>query len=136
MGWREIIAELRTPEDFRRDWYGYATNQLSHAMIGLAAAFAICAAWNGVTGEWPWRWQVAAMLVVIGVAWEVFAQPWRRWDSVEDIVFFAGWGGGGGLLSVKEIGSGLVLHDPGVTTAMFVGCFLHVAIGSASRLVR
>lgn len=33
-----ILAELETPSDQENDWYGWATNQMSHAMIGVLVA--------------------------------------------------------------------------------------------------
>lgn len=30
-----VWRDLRTPEDFKNDWYGYASNQLAHVTIGV-----------------------------------------------------------------------------------------------------
>lgn len=33
-----IAQELRTPDDQGKDWYGWASNQLSHALFGVIIA--------------------------------------------------------------------------------------------------
>lgn len=35
-----ILAELRTPDDQGRDWYGWASNQMGHAFLGTLVAYA------------------------------------------------------------------------------------------------
>jgi hypothetical protein len=33
-----MIAELETPDEQGRDWYGWASNQMSHALLGVIVA--------------------------------------------------------------------------------------------------
>lgn len=35
---KAVFAELRTPDDQGRDWYGWASNQMSHALLGITVA--------------------------------------------------------------------------------------------------
>lgn len=35
-----ILTGLKTPDDQGRDWYGWASNQISHAFLGTLAAYA------------------------------------------------------------------------------------------------
>lgn len=35
---QSIAKELRTPDDQGKDWYGWASNQLSHALFGVIIA--------------------------------------------------------------------------------------------------
>lgn len=35
---RTILDQLETPDDQGRDWYGWASNQMSHAMLGVIVA--------------------------------------------------------------------------------------------------
>jgi hypothetical protein len=69
------------PDGFRRDPYGYLTNQAGHAyLVGLPAALIVS----------PW-WGLMATPVIIGaiygVVWEWALQGGRYWrDSLEDTV--------------------------------------------------
>lgn len=40
----EILKELERPDDQGRDWYGWATNQMSHGLLGVAGVAVIMAA--------------------------------------------------------------------------------------------
>ncbi len=72
---------LFEPDDFRDNWYGYATNQAGHAYL-VGAPLALIAA--------PWWGLVAAPVVVAlcyGIFWELIVQRGRMWrDSFEDTV--------------------------------------------------
>lgn len=69
------------PDDFRRDRYGYLTNQAGHAYL-VGAPIALAAS--------PWWGLVAAPVVVAvsyGLFWEIGVQRGRLWrDSLEDTV--------------------------------------------------
>lgn len=39
-----ILKELERPDDQGRDWYGWATNQMSHGLLGVAGVAVIMAA--------------------------------------------------------------------------------------------
>ncbi len=69
------------PDGFRRDPYGYLTNQAGHSyLVGLPAALIIS----------PW-WGLMVTPILIGLAyglvWELALQRGRLWrDSLEDTV--------------------------------------------------
>lgn len=77
---RRFLRDLVTPSDFPGDAYGWVTNQLSHAALGLVAAWAL----HLQAGLSP------VLAVVAFVAFEVAqlgrGASWR--DFIEDTGFF------------------------------------------------
>ena len=70
-----------TPDDFRRDPYGYVTNQAGHAyLVGMPFALIVAPFWGLVATP-----IIAAL--IYGIVWEVIIQRGRMWrDSFEDSV--------------------------------------------------
>jgi len=55
-------------DDFAEDWYAWATNQISHASMGVMAALAVSLiAWL-ITGEYPVKWQAWSIVAVLSGA--------------------------------------------------------------------
>lgn len=112
--WRKIVAELMTPDDFRDNWYGHATNQSGHAwIIGFPAGLALA-------GLWP-IWAAALCGAVYLAVWEVAIQrKGSRADQLEDAAHVAlsalcgagcaasGWAIAGWLMSVILIAAGVL----------------------------
>ncbi len=71
---------LTDPDAFRRDPYGYVTNQAGHGyLVGVPLALLAL----------PWFGQVAPVVVGVGywLIWEIGVQRGRLWrDSLEDAV--------------------------------------------------
>lgn len=117
-------------DDFAEDWYAWATNQISHASMGVMAALAVSLiAWL-ITGEYPVKWQAWSIVAVIYVALEC-VRGWKSWDSFEDTVFVVGYGAGGAFLVFTEIvpGSAMLILS-GVDAAVILGlAAIHLAAG-------
>jgi hypothetical protein len=69
------------PNSFRRDPYGYLTNQAGHAyLVGAPLSMTLS----------PWVWLLAVPVIVAvayGLIWELGVQRGRLWrDSLEDTV--------------------------------------------------
>jgi heme/copper-type cytochrome/quinol oxidase subunit 4 len=62
MGREVIWSSLTTPDQFKRDWYGWATNQLGHIMIGLALACALTLLYFWAAGEFPYKTHLFAVI--------------------------------------------------------------------------
>lgn len=81
--WRRIWADLMTPDDYRRDWYGHATNQAGHA---FAVGFPIGMALGTMGPLWATWWALIAYLLI----WEIAIQRrGRRADQIEDAAHVA-----------------------------------------------
>lgn len=87
------LIKLFPPESFRKDPYGYLTNQIGHIYLGFNAMVLYCFLFDKV-GTYPAQGPAFA-LVVAGyfLGWEIIVQGWRRWDTLEDALYFA-WGAG------------------------------------------
>ncbi len=89
-----IWRDLTTPEDFRDDWYGWVTNKISHIALGFMLAAVPSAIWLSGNGEFPqkaWLWPLIALAVA---AFQIGAQGWNGWDTIEDWTFIAVFGAG------------------------------------------
>lgn len=76
--WRTIMAELLVPDDYRRDWYGHATNQSAHA---YAAGFPI----GMCLGFTDPLLAAAAVFLAYMLLWEVAIQRrGARSDQLQD----------------------------------------------------
>lgn len=88
---RDLLRALFRPSAFEGDWYGWATNQISHAMFvgfGAATAFALIA--SKVSGFWvDQRVTVAVVVGLYVFVWEALVQRWRGMDSLADASFVA-----------------------------------------------
>ena len=104
----QLLAWFRTAfaqDDFAGDWYGWLTNQVSHLAGGVLAALVVAAGWYGLAGEFPLK--VLAVPVIGAVyVWGEGLRGWMGWDSIEDTLFFAGYGAGGAFLVFSEVTPG------------------------------
>lgn len=75
-----IATELRVPDDQGRDWYGWASNQLAHAFLGVCLA--VIFPWMGVT--------MAAIVGTLKELGDIIRAPqWRTVvDSLQDVLFW------------------------------------------------
>lgn len=86
-----IFKDLMTPDDQSQSWYGWATNQMSHAFLGaLIAVFA--------GAYWFWAALGVAVLKEGFDLYKVFSGP-AVVDSITDILF---WVGGAGAVSGED----------------------------------
>lgn len=133
----EVWRELTRAENYRRNWYGYATNQLSHMMLGFIYCCAVSAAHWAYYHEFAEKPVLWLFVAVTYAAFELGTQKWKGWDTVEDWMFFALYGGGVPVLIFTEIEAG----NPTVTTSIewaipTVGIiFTHLVSGIVVRIV-
>ena len=86
-----FLRSLTEPSAFERDPYGWATNQISHAMfVGFGAATLFSFVALKCSGEWiDQRVTFAVVVCVYAIIWEAIIQGWRKMDSVMDTAFVA-----------------------------------------------
>lgn len=70
---------LLQSDDYRADWYGYATNQAGHAaLVGMPLALLVMPFLGPI-------WTPIAVALAYGIVWEWLIQRGGMWaDSVED----------------------------------------------------
>jgi len=84
----QVFKDLMTPDDQAQSWYGWATNQMSHAFLGALIATFTGAYWLIVT--------IAFAVTKEGFdLYKAFSGP-ALMDSITDILF---WVGGAGSVS-------------------------------------
>lgn len=87
---QNILKELERPDDQGRDWYGWATNQMSHGLLGVACV--------GVVTAWLSPLIAFGIVLALAAIKEGYdlAKQGRLKDSLQDVSFQ----GLGGLLAV------------------------------------
>ncbi len=130
------MTSLTDPSAFPDDWYGWLTNQISHIGLGVFLTFALCSLYWLINGEMPYR--VAAYMVIASgyLAFEIYVQGWRRFDTIEDTVFTVGYGTSAILAAFQEITVGSPLVAVNILSLMpfFIVACIHLLAGSISRL--
>lgn len=133
---RRMLREIRVPEDFDEDWYGYATNQLSHFVLGFTTACVFSGMHFWFLGEFAEKGALWFTIAFIYAIWEVGVQKWRGPDSVEDWMFFSVYGAGFAILFFNETSPG----SPELTTNMayvfpaITILYGHLTLGIAARV--
>ena len=95
--------ELKRPDDFWLDWYGAATNQISHIFIGLVSSGVIASSYSLFFGEMPFRINVLCAVFTIFVIFvQIINQGWNGKDTFWD-TYFVTLGLSAGLYSFLEI---------------------------------
>lgn len=126
-----ILSTFSTPSKFDQDWYGYATNQISHVGLGMFFVWFFCVFAFVISGDMPSRWQVFLSIAVMYGAKELAADRWQGADTIEDFLFLVVYGAGGALISFKQMDA----LSPNVVFSVFqilpflLVCCVHLLIG-------
>lgn len=129
------MLDLFTPDDFKYDWYGYLTNQISHVGLGMFFVWLVCALSFLAIGELPFKIAVFFAMSLLYFSFEMIVQGWRGLDTLEDMAFVVMYGSGGTLLAFSELNIGSTLlvfnmYAPLIIIGLF---FCHLAIGCFVR---
>ena len=124
-----------TPDDFKDDWYGYLTNQISHVGLGLFLVWFVCAVSFLALGELPYKLALFFSISVLYFLYEMTFQGWRRFDTIEDTMFVAGYGAGGTVLAFSEflVGTSLVAFDVYAPAYVILTMAIHLLVGCSVR---
>lgn len=138
MGILDIWSTLTKPSAYPRDWYGWATNQLGHVMLGVMLACGITVAYFWAAGEFPFKWHLFAFIGGAYLAFELVFQKWQGWDTVEDWLFVCAYGAGGVIATVTEYEVGSLVADIDLRGAAWAlaGVAGHISVGVAVRMGR
>jgi hypothetical protein len=102
----EIWRELNTPDGFTTNWYGYATNQVTHLAMGFSAVCVVSALYFGFHGEFSQKAHLWGLVAISYAIYEMAAQGWNGKDTVEDWVFFSLYGAGVPVVIMNEVTPG------------------------------
>jgi hypothetical protein len=125
------------PDGFQGDPYGHTTNQTSHAFLvgGILLAYLPVLVWWMAFGEFPEKWLIIGWASVAYAAFELLAQGWRGWDTVEDWIFVVIHGTTGFVVTLNEVepGSTAFTGDLIVAGPFLILFLLHLAAGAWFR---
>lgn len=130
------MASLFKPDNFARNWIGYVGNQSGHLLTGATSYVYLHVAYLWKFETLAYRWHVTAICLVGYLIWEAVINEWAGWDSVEDTVFFAGYGAGIPSLCVlgTETVDGVSLDpDLGLLTCLITFVWFHLCVGMFIR---
>jgi len=133
---KRVFQELKRTEDFSSDWYGYATNQLSHFVLGFTMACVFSAMHFWLLGDFADKAALWFTIAFIYGMWELGVQRWRGFDSVEDWVFYSVYGAGSAILFFNETTPGSPILTTSIEYVMpFVAIlFGHLVVGILVRI--
>lgn len=133
---KRIFRELHKTDDFSSDWYGYATNQLSHFVLGFTAACVFSALHFWSFGEFAEKGALWFTIAFTYAIWELGVQRWRGLDSIEDWVFYSVYGAGAAILLFNETepGSPILTTSMEYTPPFMALLYGHLAIGIVARI--
>lgn len=111
-----------TPDAFLTDWYAWATNQMAHALIGLALTGVLAVILRAIAG----RERRALSLAIVAAAyfagwegaWQAFGAGWL--DALADTAFVA-LGGLIGVSAWAQRGAQLVVAMVAVAGILVAG---------------
>ena len=131
------MTNLLKSDNFRLDWYGYATNQLSHALLGFLASCIVSYLSFIILGQFwlkEFIWLTAASIYTLIEV--VQKQTGNIWDCVEDFIFFAIYGAGSGYLLFDEVtpGSPEIVTNILYTLKVVAIIGSHLLVGISLRL--
>ena len=90
---RQVVAELAKPDARRRDWFGWASVQMAHMLIGVAPTAALVLAFG-----WPALIVAACVAAAYAAGKELpdLARV-RTWAGLRDSIHDAGFVAAGGV---------------------------------------
>ena len=133
-----VWEELTTPQRFERDWYKWTINQISHIGAGIGAVWLLCFTFYLAVGDLPYRSPLFVSILSVYVVFEIRAQRWAGWDTIEDVIFVCIYGAGGTLYTFAQVAGG----GPDVAASImapapfFFAASVHLAAGILHRLRR
>lgn len=131
---------LFTPDSFRRNPYGYVTNQIGHAFMvgGVIFVYAVVMGVYWIAGEFPPKWAIIAGAAIAYAAFEIVTQGWRGADTVEDWWFVVVYGVAGPVASFSELqpGSALAVFDMMAALPFIALLSLHLLAGALFRVIK
>ena len=105
------------PSHYRSNPMGWAKQMGALYAIGQITAVLACYGWLLIAGEYPYRYMVfAVMVLVFGIRQEFCGCGWQLGNTLENAIGFTIWGAGPILYAFREvsIGSGRFdgqIHD-------------------------
>lgn len=135
--WGMVLKELGTPSDYRNDWLRWGSGQCTHTFFGLMLVFIAAKFSVWATGELAYKYEIFWFVAAMYLGKELVFDKYMGFDTIEDVLFFVGYGAGGTLLhfSVSEERLHFVYVST-LSTCVVLTFFTHLAYGVYIRAER
>lgn len=135
---RKILIDLSSPSNFRKDWYGWSTNQLAHITLGVILAALLSFANFMTIGEFAYK---GVLFAIVAAAFAIQqGKQWkdRPWDTVEDFVFVVVYGAGTVIVMFDEVSAGSPFIQTNILNIAPICAIVstHLFVGSVIRAAR
>lgn len=132
---KKVIKDLSTPDNFSYNWYGYATNQISHATLGFLALSIVSFILFIILGEFAQKEVTWLIVAVLYVLWEIRSPSW---DGLEDFIFFVVYGAGSASLLFNEVNPGSPVVETSIDYVPKIVLIIatHLFVGIVARVIR
>lgn len=111
---------FENPKSFKKDPYGYLTNQVGHVYLGFTLVTYYSWVFDKLDSYPEQKLSVFVVLLAYLLIWELIKQGWQGWDTFED-TFYVFLGSSLYLLVEMEW-----VIDMVFTTLLFINFFLIV----------
>lgn len=130
-----LRRELSISENFRNDWYGWATNQMAHILLGFIFAGVVSFCLFSVIGEFAHK---EATWAIVALPYLVFETRKPSFDAIEDWIFVCIYGAGAAIMLFDETVPGSPLITTNIKHAPIFGGIVaaHLLVGIAARIER
>lgn len=131
-----IWKELNTPDGYPVDWYGYATNQVTHLAMGFASTCILSGLYFFTFGEFAEKWALWFSVALMYAIYELSAQGWNGKDTIEDWTFFSVYGAGVPIAIFTEIepGDSMLVVNSYIVAPIIGFIFAHLVGGIVARI--
>lgn len=135
--YQEFIGSLLQADSFRNNWYGYATNQISHFTLGFLFSAVVSFIGYSILGDFCKKEVILGIVAFCYLIVEISQfRTSAILDSIEDTVFFVVYGAGASVLLFDQLAdnSSKVVADINsiIPVATIIGC--HILAGSFARV--
>lgn len=132
------LLELSKSDSFKADWYGYASNQLSHILLGFVYTCLFSLFSFVLISEFPHKGVILFFVFTSYVLYEYFSQGIKEpFDTIEDTIYFALYGGGSAVLLFTEVEAGSPKLEVSIlsTTPILTIMAIHLLCGVVLRMI-
>jgi hypothetical protein len=111
---------------------------MSHIGGGIGAVWLFCWLFFVAVGDLPYRGPLFVSILSVYVVFEIRAQRWAGWDTIEDVIFVCIYGAGGTLYTFAQIADGTPEVQASIMAPalFFFAASAHLAAGIIHRIRR
>lgn len=135
---KEQLSTLSVSDSYKGDWYGYASNQLSHTFLGFLVTCSIGVFGYYYLNEFMHKETIWLIISSGYILFEWVTQGFKKpLDTIEDWLFFSVYGSGGPVLlfTEKQVGSPFLEVSVLSIGPILAIMFTHLLTGIVVRII-